>query len=153
MSSTLPLNYKLASLARLGFLCGSLLACSVRAQNYSIDWSTIDGGGDTSTGGSYALTGTIGQPDAGILSGGNYTLQGGFWPGLIVPGAGERPTLLIQLSGTGLSISWYPATTGFALQEADDPASPTWTPVAHGDTSPVVISPTSRARFYRLCHP
>jgi hypothetical protein len=34
---------------------------------YSIDWSTIDGGGGTSTGGVYSVTGTIGQPDAGAI--------------------------------------------------------------------------------------
>jgi hypothetical protein len=49
---------------------------------YDLSWSTIDGGGGTwSTGGSYALGGTIGQPDAGTLAGGSYTLEGGFWPG------------------------------------------------------------------------
>jgi hypothetical protein len=49
---------------------------------YSIDWYTIDGGGAmNSTGGSYSLGGTIGQPDAGSLSGGSYTLNGGFWGG------------------------------------------------------------------------
>jgi len=31
---------------------------------YEITWYTIDGGGGTSTGGPYVLTGTIGQPDA-----------------------------------------------------------------------------------------
>jgi hypothetical protein len=47
---------------------------------YEISWSTIDGGAYTSTGGSYALSGTIGQPDAGAtLSGGIYALAGGFW--------------------------------------------------------------------------
>jgi hypothetical protein len=46
---------------------------------YSIDWYTIDGGGATfSTGGSYSLGGSIGQPDAGVMSGGTYTLNGGF---------------------------------------------------------------------------
>jgi hypothetical protein len=34
------------------------------AQNFSIDWFTIDGGGGTSTGGLYSVIGTIGQPDA-----------------------------------------------------------------------------------------
>jgi hypothetical protein len=49
---------------------------------YSIEWYTIDGGGATfSTGGSYSLGGTIGQPDAGVLSGGSYTINGGFWGG------------------------------------------------------------------------
>ena len=49
---------------------------------YDLTWSTIDGGGATwSEGGGYALGGTVGQPDAGVLSGGGYTLAGGFWPG------------------------------------------------------------------------
>ncbi|HWN96366.1 MAG TPA: hypothetical protein VNT99_15150, partial [Methylomirabilota bacterium] len=52
---------------------------SARAQSYSIDWFTIDGGGGTSTGGVYSVSGTIGQPDAGTMSGGNYSLAGGFW--------------------------------------------------------------------------
>lgn len=57
-------------------------AASALSQNYSIDWFTIDGGGGTSSGGSYSVSGTIGQPDAGSMSGGAYTLVGGFW-GLI----------------------------------------------------------------------
>ena len=47
------------------------LPSSVAAQTYALDWSTIDGGGGTSTGGVYAVSGTIGQPDAGRMSGGN----------------------------------------------------------------------------------
>ena len=56
---------------------------------YDLTWSTIDGGGaspgspgsDASTGGDYALSGTIGQPDARtkFMTGGGYTLLGGFW--------------------------------------------------------------------------
>lgn len=47
---------------------------------YGIAKWTVDGGGGHSTGGAYAVTGTIGQPDAGALSGGIYDLQeGGFW--------------------------------------------------------------------------
>ena len=43
---------------------------------------TIDGGGDMiSVGGGFELSGTIGQPDAGVLSGGGFTLSGGFWFG------------------------------------------------------------------------
>ena len=49
--------------------------------SYELSWSTIDGGGGTSSGGPYTLTGTIGQPDAAWSSGGQYELLGGFWPG------------------------------------------------------------------------
>lgn len=40
---------------------------------------TVDSGGGTSTGGDYALSGTIGQADAGEMSGGDYAVSGGFW--------------------------------------------------------------------------
>jgi hypothetical protein len=47
---------------------------------YDLTWNTIDSGGYTfSTGGTYSLGGTIGQPDAGVLSGGSYSLSGGVW--------------------------------------------------------------------------
>ena len=63
----------------------SLLASVARAQSgggYDLTWSTVDGGGATwSEGGGYSLGGTVGQPDAGVLSGGGYTLAGGFWAG------------------------------------------------------------------------
>lgn len=55
------------------------LAATAHAQSYAITWWTVDGGGGTSSGGSYTLSGTIGQPDAGVLSGGTYSLTGGFW--------------------------------------------------------------------------
>jgi hypothetical protein len=45
---------------------------------YDLSWSSIDGGGTTSTGGSYELLGVIGQPDAGELAGGAFELTGGF---------------------------------------------------------------------------
>src|SRR5215468_10857956 len=52
-------------------------------QSYSIDWFTVDGGGGTSTAATYEVSGTTGQPDAGSspeLTGGAYSLAGGFWP-------------------------------------------------------------------------
>ncbi len=48
---------------------------------YDLSWSTIGGGGGRSVGGQYVLTGTIGQPDAGVMTGGDYEMLGGFWPG------------------------------------------------------------------------
>jgi hypothetical protein len=50
---------------------------------FDLSWDTIDGGGGTSSGGSYALSGTAGQTDASEpLSGGSYALTGGFWAGI-----------------------------------------------------------------------
>ncbi|MEJ5344535.1 MAG: hypothetical protein WHS83_06465 [Chloroflexus sp.] len=61
------------------------LALTSSGGPYNLNWWTVDGGGYTvSTGGSYALGGTVGQTDAGVLSGGSYTLSGGFWGGVEV---------------------------------------------------------------------
>ena len=49
--------------------------------DYDLTWSTIDGGGGTSSDGNFTLNGTIGQPDAGVMAGGDYRLEGGFWSG------------------------------------------------------------------------
>ncbi len=65
----------------------AMLASVALAQSgggYDLTWNTVDGGGATfSTGGEYSLGGTIGQSDAGVLTGGGYTLAGGFWGGAV----------------------------------------------------------------------
>ena len=62
-----------------------LLTPELRAQSYTIDWYTIGGGGGASSGGDFTLSGTIGQPEAGTMSGDNYSLAGGFWGALQTP--------------------------------------------------------------------
>jgi len=53
--------------------------------SYDLSWWTVDGGGAAfSTNGGYTLGGTLGQPDAGVMSGEGYTLAGGFWGGAAV---------------------------------------------------------------------
>ena len=74
----------LLSLA-LSLVVGLLLVGVVTAQTgggYDLTWWTVDGGGDTVSGGGYTLAGTAGQADADQpLTGGDYTLYGGFWVG------------------------------------------------------------------------
>jgi len=69
--------------AMLLTLASATTAATAPDAGYDISWWTVDGGGDTapSTGGGYTLGGTIGQPDAGVLTGDDYTLDGGFWGG------------------------------------------------------------------------
>jgi hypothetical protein len=54
-------------------------AASPALAQLSISWSTIDGGGGTTSAGAYTVNATIGQPDAGVMSGGSLVLTGGFW--------------------------------------------------------------------------
>ena len=77
---------KISKTRIVAFAISFAATLSLVGEEYTIDWHTIDGGGDTrSTGGTYELNGTIGQPDAGEMSGGSYSLAGGFWFGQ-VPG-------------------------------------------------------------------
>lgn len=49
---------------------------------FDVPWYTVDGGGASFfTGGSLRLCGTIGQSDTGQMSGRDFVLSGGFWPG------------------------------------------------------------------------
>ena len=135
------------------------LTCVVQAQTYSIDWYSIDGGGGTSTNSQYTLSGTIGQPDAGRMTGGNFTLDGGFW-GIIaavqIPGG---PLLRVVLTGTNtVVVAWPSPSTGFALQENGAAGTPGWSGVTNpisvvGSENQVIIAPSEGNRFYRLYHP
>lgn len=62
----------------------------VLAGGFAVDWQSVDGGGRMdSSGGGYAVSGTIGQPDASLfnmpMTGGGYEVVGGFWPVAAVP--------------------------------------------------------------------
>ena len=62
-------------------MAASLAACSASAlaQPYAIPQAVFPGGGGTSTGGPFVVTGTIAQGVAGeASSGGAYTVTGGF---------------------------------------------------------------------------
>lgn len=60
-------------------LAAAALFAGVANAQFSISWYTVDGGGGTSSAGAFTLEGTAGQPDAGSLSAGSFTLLGGYW--------------------------------------------------------------------------
>ena len=62
-------------------LCFFVLVLAPAHADYQIDWYTIDGGGGTSAGGPYVLTGTIGQHDAADSQSDSFIVFGGFWSG------------------------------------------------------------------------
>ena len=133
-----------------------VFATTSQAQNYSIDWFTLDGGGGTSTGGVYTLNGTIGQPDAGTLTGGNYTLAGGFWGAVIPVQQVGAPTLQIEnLLDGNVRISWTPNTPGFTVQESPTliGAAIPWVDAPAGYTNGAVIPASLQTRFFRLAKP
>src|SRR5881628_362507 len=141
---------------KLILLFALLFPALLRAQTYSIDWFTIDGGGGASSGGVYSVAGTIGQPDAGNLSGGSYTLVGGFW-GIVstvqTPGA---PFLSFERQGGSLRVFWPKPATGFVLQQSSTPSG-SWSYVGYPYVTnathvSITVSPVGN-RFYRLRNP
>ena len=140
-------------------LLGLLFPAVTFAQNYSIDWYKIAGGGGTSTGGVYSVRGTIGQHDAGgPMTGGNYSLTGGFWSLYAVqtPGA---PALRIFLTTTNTAVvAWAAPSTGWNLKSTPSLAGTNWISVTNlttvvGSENQVVISPPAGNRYFRLSNP
>ena len=144
-------------------LCFSILHSSfcLRAwgQTYSIDWYKVSGGGGTSTGGVYSVSGTIGQHDAGgPMTGGQYSLTGGFWAlyALQTPGA---PLLKIFLTTTNTAVVQWPfPSTGYSLQQNTNLTTATWVAPAEsvnndGTNKFIIVNPPAGNRFYRLKNP
>ena len=138
--------------------CLSTAFCSY-AQSYSIDWYKVSGGGGTSTGGVYSVSGTIGQHDAGgAMNGGSYSVTGGFWSLYAVqtPGA---PVLNIKLTTTNTAMVYWPSpSTGYTLQVNTNLATTNWvTPVEsvtdNGTIKYILVNPPTGNRYYRLKNP
>ena len=146
----------------LGLFCFIILhsAFILRAQgqSYSIDWYKIAGGGGASAGGTYAVSGTIGQPDAGVaMNGGVYSLTGGFWSLISVVQTAGAPTLSITRSGNTVTISWPYPSTGWTLHQNSDLTTANWSPsggIANDGTNNFITltSPTGKL-FFRLSNP
>jgi len=143
-------------IAKVAFVCVAIL-CALRlpGQSYSIDWHTIDGGGGSSTGAVYSVSGTIGQADAGKMSGITYSIEGGFWGIFATAPTPGAPLLSIQLTNSGVVLSWPAPSTGFVLQENPAAETGNWTNVTNavnvaGGQKQVLVSPAIENKFYRL---
>jgi hypothetical protein len=148
------------AVVNVGALLLALAAASVApAQNYALDWFTIDGGGGSSSGGVFTISGTIGQPDAGArLTGGNFRLDGGFWGVIAAAPTEPVPSLTIVYTNNSVVISWPSPSTGWKLQENSVLGTANWTdagqtPIDDGAIKSVIVSPPTGRKFYRLYKP
>ena len=137
------------------------LVAAALAADYSVTWWTTDGGGGTSTGGVYAVSGTLGQPDAGpTMTNGQYSVVGGFWSVAAVqtPGA---PLLSLARTSTNTVVVWWPLPeAGWQLQATTNlvTTGSVWTPLpppyATNATSLYIVEPLPVGnKFYRLQRP
>lgn len=133
-------------------------ACCISAwaQQYSINWYKVAGGGASSNG-QYSVSGTIGQPDAsGALTGGNYSVTGGFWAiiqAVQTPGA---PNLCIGSSGNTVTVYWQNV-SGWTLQQSSSLSSQVWTssssPTLVNGTNYLYITQPTGNLFFKLSSP
>lgn len=139
----------------LCFLLSAL--CFQASGQYSIDWHTIDGGGGTSTGGVYSVTGTIGQPDASTttMTGGPYSLTGGFWAIYAVQTPGAPLLSIFRITINTVAVSWPSPSTSWELEQNLDLSTTNWvsspdTIYDDGTNKFIIVSPPNGNRFYRL---
>jgi len=135
-----------------------LVSASSFAQSYSIDWYKVAGGGGTSTGGTFQVSGTIGQPDASsAMTGGNFSVTGGFWSIINVVQTPGAPPLNISHSGSTVTVYWQNV-AGWNLQQNGNLTTPAgWSASAgittsNGTNYLNLVNPAGN-QFFRLKNP
>jgi hypothetical protein len=135
-------------------------ASAIQAQQYAIDRHVVPGGGGTSSGGVYSVTGAVGLPDASPLpnTGGEFVLMSGFWNLFLMQTAGAPALTIKFISSTTAQISWPSASPGFNLQVNSDLGTAVWAPPAetvqdNGTEKFITVNSPGGIRFFRLIHP
>lgn len=136
----------------------SLALLSSRANG--VDSFPIDGGGGTSSGGDYEVTGSIGQMEASpTMSGDNFEVAGGVVAMMVTVAAPDGTELTISVTdGNNVVVSWPSDGTGFILEQTTDLAAGNWTavastPVYNGMNNTVTLPLTTGNKFFRLHKP
>jgi hypothetical protein len=135
---------------------------ALHAQSYSINWYTIGGGGGSSSGtnggASYTVSGTIGQPATASMSGGVYSITGGFWSIIATVQTPGAPLLSVVRSGTQAVISWSASATGFVLEQSSTLMPNSWstnsaTLTTNGGVISASVTASSGYKYFRLHNP
>lgn len=121
----------LVALVAVASLLGAGTVAAQTGGGFSLEWSTVDGGGGfASEGGGFRVDGTVGQPDANpLLSGGSFSIQqGGFWQPQMAPLAVTLAEFSAAQNGNHIRVMWETASEldnrGFNLFRGPSPAGP-----------------------------
>ena len=133
------------------------ITISVRAQSYSVDGLTVAGGGGTSSNGQYSVSG-IPQcgTSTGPMSGGTYSLTGGFRAIFVLQTSGA-PVLTVTLdSPHAVVVSWSLSATNFVLMQNSSLTTTNWIPSSYplttngGVVGVTITSAPAGNLFFRL---
>jgi len=157
-----PLRFATLATVLFAFILHNSSFIPRASAQYAIPWFKIAGGGGMqSTGGVYALSGTIGQVDTGRVAFTNaYRIEAGFWA-IAIQQLGYPTLNITKDAGTNYFVSWLTAEPGLILQQAPVIATPTlWTDVSelvstNGFTNLVqqALATGVSNRYYRLRRP
>jgi hypothetical protein len=75
------------------FGAGNGAGAQSQSNDYELTGSVVASGSAIS-GGAYTVDGAVGQPDTGTLSGGDYSLGGGFFGGGVITGGSKQAVYL-----------------------------------------------------------
>ena len=95
------------------------------------------GGGGRSSGEAFNVTGSINtHGDAPVLTGGNFSLEPGFWATYTTVPMGDAPALTITVAGNTVQVRWPLSATGYNLEEsAQVGPNASWSSVANSPTT------------------
>ena len=105
------------------------------------------------------MSGTLGQPDAGTMSGGQYSLVVGFWSLIAVQTPGAPLLSIYRTTTNTVAVSWASPSTGWLLQQnTNSVSSVNWSNVTatiedDGTNWTLIVNPPTGNRFYRMQKP
>ena len=126
---------KLTRLLFLSLVCPALAGA---AEDLSIDWYTVAGGGGSTSAGEFSVSGTVGQPEAGMLMAYccRLSLFGGYWSQFIDVNQPDGPRLCLHFTPTNTFLLSWPAYHADYLLQKKPAAVPGWSDIT---ASPVVV--------------
>ncbi len=131
-------------------------AIMAQAQPFSITSSLAGATGGVSSGGAFAVAGTVGEPVTSAMAGGGFTVATGFWNLVGTVVTPDAPSLVIESQPDGsMVVSWPATATGFALEQNRDLDPLGWVsapyPVSDDGTwKSVRLSAPTGLQFFRL---
>lgn len=85
------------------------------------------------------------------MTGGNYSLESGFWQAFTLIQTPGSPLVVITRNGAQATIRWDQAVTGFILESASSLSAPVnWQPVQGVSNNSVDVSTVAGRVYFRL---
>ncbi len=140
----------------LALLASWSMGSQTMAQNYSLEWFSLNSAAAESSGGTFWIDGAAGLVVIGRLTADKYSLDAGSLALIALPQSTTGPLLRATLSATNtIVLAWPTAANGFRLQQNSNASNANWTDVGSstfvvGSENQAVLPISGRSKFFRL---